>query len=203
MDNFNNNTIDHIYFDVKNMKYDNACFYKSFVNSFINNNDIELEMTKIIQKLSYEWIVENKDVYYNKFGIDIKDIVEMCHEISIEQYIKIYKYYPEDVIDDIDNNRWGSVIEQIALSEIFKIPIFIYTSEKYDIKKDKIVIGKIVNNKPHKGVRYRLYNIAGEKYLDKKPICLLWKTGVHGPHYMTLYLKNEYKLNNEGIPYKI
>ena len=203
MESFYNDTIDSSFFTIKNMNYDNACFYKSFVNCISNNYNIELEMAKMIQKISYEWVINNKNKYNDDFNMCIKDIVEMCHEISIEQYIKIYKYYAEDIIDNIDIERWGSIVEQIALSEIFKIPIYIYTPQKYNIKNNKINIGKINNNTPHKGVRFRLCHQIGLKYNEKEPICLLWKDGKYGPHYMSLFLNKEYKLNNKGIPYKI
>ena len=37
---------------------------------------------------------------------------------------------------------------------------------------------------------------------EKEPICLLWKDGKYGPHYMCLTLKEEYKLDKKGLPLK-
>jgi hypothetical protein len=126
----------------------------------------------------------------------------MCHNLSLKQYIQIYKYNADEYIENIQE-RWGGLLEQVALSEIFEIPIFIYTSQKYDINKNKIIIGKIQNNKAHKGVRFKLYQQVGLKYMnDKEPICLLWKDGRYGPHYMSLNLKDEYKLDKNGLVLK-
>tara|TARA_B100001094_G_scaffold330631_1_gene396333 strand:+ start:1673 stop:2287 length:615 start_codon:yes stop_codon:yes gene_type:complete len=198
---FINNTLDNKYFTIKNTDYDNACFYKSFSNCIVTNN-IHLEMSKLIQKLAYEWIINNSNLHNEDFNLSISELVLMSHDISINEYVKIYKHYAEDYIENT-KERWGSLVEQIALSEIFKIPIFIYTSQKYDSKKNKITIGKIVNNKPHKGVRYKLYQQIGMKYMnDKQPICLLWKDGKYGPHYMSMFIIDNYNINEDGIPFE-
>ena len=125
---FKNETIDINLFHIKDSKYNNACFYQSISNSIFNKNIIfNNNLHKLIQKLSYEWIISNKNKYIEEFGLKVNELVNMCHEIDIDTYEKTYKYYADEFIEDIDN-RWGSLIEAIAISEIFKISIFIFPS---------------------------------------------------------------------------
>ena len=78
------------------------------------------------------------------------------------------------------------------------MPICVYISLKYDKRLSKIVTGKIRNEKPEKGVRFRLSEIVGEDYLSEKPpLFILWRKTSVGPHYMALYPKNETWLDNE------
>ena len=204
-DTFINNTIDSKYFNIKNTDYDNACFYKSFSNSVLKEDiDIGNDLSKIIQNIAYEWIINNSELYYEEYNLYIRDLINISHNLSLDEYIKIYKHYAEDYVENYQE-RWGSLVETIALSEIFKIPIFIYTSQKYDKNRNKVIIGKISNNnKAHKGVRFKLYQQIGLKYYSnhKKPICLLWKDGKYGAHYMSLKLIDNYQLNENGIPLK-
>ena len=54
METFIEDTIDTNFFNIKNMKYDNACFYKSFTNCISNNKELELNISRIIPKIAYE-----------------------------------------------------------------------------------------------------------------------------------------------------
>lgn len=203
--NFLKETIDFNYFIVKDSKYNNACFYQSISDLIFNKNIIlnNNNLHKIIQKLSYEWVLNNRSKEIEDLGLNVEELVKICHNISLDEYIHSYKYDADEYVNNV-NNRWGSSLEQVALSEIFKIPIFIYTPQKYDNNKNKIIIGKIINSKPHKGVRLRLFTQIGLKYFNENlsPICLLWKDGKYGPHYMSLNIKDEFKLDYNGIPLK-
>ena len=201
MECFNIETIGTEDFKIVDSKSDNSCFYKSFINSICDNMIIEEEMSRIIQTLCYNWVINNRDKYIEEFNCKVEYLVYLTHNIDIEEYINVYNNYAEDYIENVQE-RWGGLLEQIALSEIFKISIFIYTPQKYDINKNKIYVGKIQNNKPHKGVRYKLLQQIGLKYYNNNPICLLWKDGKYGAHYMTLKIDNNYKINNKGIPIK-
>ena len=44
----------------------------------------------------------------------------------------------------------GVVFKLIALSSIYKVNIHVYTGKSYDKRRNKIIKGTIINNKPRK-----------------------------------------------------
>ena len=76
-------------------------------------------------------------------------------------------------------NRWGGTPELVAISKLCKLPIIIYSSQKFCTYRKKIILGRIRNEKPEKGVRFKPLKIIGSEYLDNEnsrpPIFLLWK----------------------------
>ena len=162
---------------------------------------------KELQQKAYDWVINNMDNIYPVLGISIAEMIINCHEISPEEYIEYYKFFAGDIIvknikqngkeiNEILPNRWGSILELYAISVIYKIPICVYISQKYDIKKDKIIAGRIRNGKAEKNVRFRLSEIVGEEYLnDTPPLFILWRKTQCGPHYMALYPNKEIWLN--------
>lgn len=172
-----------------------------------DGEDQEL-LARELQESAYTWVISNLDIEYPTLGISIMDMIYNCHEMTLDEYIEYYKFFAGDpVIRKIKNengthtevipNRWGSILELHAISELYKIPICVYISLKYDIKNDKIITGKIRNEKPEKGVRYRLSEIVGEKWIDEKPpLFILWRKTKCGPHYMALYPKSELWIDN-------
>tara|TARA_Y100000389_G_scaffold98868_1_gene95558 strand:+ start:1229 stop:1960 length:732 start_codon:yes stop_codon:yes gene_type:complete len=173
------------------------------LDSFQYDGDIQEDVARELQNEAYTWVLSNLDKEYPMLGINIMDMIPNCHEMSVDEYIEYYKFFAGDpVIRKIKNeqgertevipNRWGSILELYALSEIYKIPICVYISLKYDIKNNKIITGKIRNEKPEKGVRFRLSEIVGENYInDRPPLFILWRKTQCGPHYMALYPNNE------------
>ena len=170
-------------------------------------------LARYLQKTAYNWILENISTYLNEYNMSIDIMVCLIHNINMSEYMDRYKYFAGDkVITKIDSGkvyksgkkkgkpiflndeleeRWGGTPEQIALSEHYNIPIFILTSQKYDTTKNKIITGKIRNNKPEKKVRFRLVQIIGERFLTKTPpIYILWKKTNKLGHYMSLYQKS-------------
>ena len=162
------------------------------------------KLARFLQKKSYEWVKNNYMNYLDEYDMDIGTMILLTHEIDIDEYLDRYKYFAgDDIITKISFNnknsekeyeledRWGGTPEQIALSEIYHVPIIILTSQKYDVKKDKIITGKIRNNKPEKNVRFKLIQIIGTEFLcHKPPIFVLWKKTNNLGHYMSLYPKS-------------
>jgi hypothetical protein len=180
-----------------------------------------------LQQISHNWMKKNRYQKYPEIGITYRDLVESVHEIPFEEYETRYSHFAGDEVYEIKDTgkiyqrgkrkgskilhkiymeeRWGGLPEQLALSNYFQIPIIIYTSQKFDNHRKKVITGRIRNNKAEKGVRFKLYQIIGEKYLsqDITPILLLWKKSVNGPHYMALYQKeSSTRFNSRGIPFK-
>ena len=170
-------------------------------------------LARYLQETAYTWILENISTYLNEYNMSIDIMVCLIHNINMSEYMDRYKYFAGDkVITKIDSGkvyksgkkkgkpifqndeldeRWGGTPEQIALSEHYNIPIIILTSQKYDTTKNKIITGKIRNNKPEKKVRFRLVQIIGERFLTKTPpIYILWKKTNKLGHYMSLYQKS-------------
>lgn len=188
---------------------------------------LQTELAKEIQEYVRSWIVSNKDNQSLSIDLTYSQLVNSIHEITIPQYENLYKHFAADKIVQIINtgrfyksgkrkhkpilqkceimNRWGGFPEQCALSDIFQIPIIVYMAQKYDIKKDKIITGKITrNDMPEKGVRYKMYQITGTQYLDTKPpLLLLWKKLKGYGHYYVLYQKNhKFRINKLGFNIK-
>lgn len=181
--------------------------------------DKQTKLAKLIQEEAYSWLVINQDNYYNEsLNMKYKDLIEDTHDLSIEEYQIIYSYFAGDEIKvevetsklDKDgnsimkevllDNRWGGLPEIVAISHLCEIPIIVYSSQKYDIKKNKIITGRIRNEKAEKGVRFKPYMIIGKEYFNKPPIILLWKKVKNGAHYMSLYLKDkDIKINESGF----
>ena len=179
-------------------------------------------MSRYLQKKAYEWNVKHKnDILDKNIGFTVADYIYNTHTIDISEYISRYKHFAGEIVKQKKDtgktkkdgtkiykiveigDRWGGYSEQLALSQVFKLPIIVYTSQKYDIKNNKLVTGKIRNNKPEKGVRFKLYQTSGLEFLDKSPpITLLWKKTNGYGHYMVLYKKNEkIQFNKMGDPY--
>ena len=169
------------------------------------------KLSKFFQQKSYNWIKNNYDMYLEEYGMNLETMIQITHEIDIEEYLDRYKYFAGDIIinkhdsgkvyksgekkgkpiiNEIElKDRWGSIVEQIALSEIFKIAIIVLSSQ--NLLNNKIITGKITNNRAEKGVRFKLMQIVGKKYLfEKQPIFLLWKKQKNEGHYMALYLNS-------------
>ena len=183
---------------------DNKIFNKNYKNIYNTeewgfDGDLQDIIAREVQKRVVNWLYTNKNNIYENMGITYGNLIEMEHELDIEEYKIHYSHFAGDdilVIDKDKNSyelpeRWGGIPEQIALSNILEMPIIIYTSQKYNIKKSKIITGKFRNNKAEKGVRFKLYQIIGKQFIKNPPLLLLWKPSVKGPHYYTLYQKNK------------
>lgn len=174
-------------------------------------------LARYLQGMAYKWIEKNYKTQLKEYDMDMGTMILLTHEIDIDTYLDRYKYFAGDIIvDEVDigkvyksgekkgeaiireeeiEDRWGGTPEQIALSEAYKLPIIILTSQKLNLRSKNINTGKIRNNKAEKGVRFRLLQIIGKEYLkDKDPIFILWKKHNRLGHYMSLYLKNKKNL---------
>lgn len=189
--------------------------------------EIQELYSRKLQKMSLNWLKKHRYHKYPEIGITYSELLESVHEIPFEEYETRYSNFAGDEVYEIKDTgkiyqggkrkgkkilhkvymdeRWGGLPEQLALSNYFQIPIIIYTSQKFDNYRQKVITGRIRNNKAEKGVRFKLYQIIGEKYLSQgvPPLLLLWKKSVNGPHYMSLYQKEpSTRFNSRGIPFQ-
>ena len=199
---FNENTVDTSTFIIENVPSDNTCFYKSIINCINNdislkkqldndvrdaNNDIDL--CKVLQNKIYKWIKNNLSLYLVDFDMTISNLITLSHECTVDEYLDRYKYFAGDDSNSNIPDRWGSIVEQVAVSHLYDTQIIVYSPQKYDCKTNKIITGKILNNKPEKNVRLRnIQNIGIDIYKNK--IFLLWKKYNKQGHYMSLYIRS-------------
>ena len=202
------------------MAGDNACFYRCISNTikywkndrkFENNNsDYDLEqqdkISRKIQKIICKWLYKNKDKIIEELNITVKEFVIYTHDLINDydcenytgnnlyddlmyEYLKRYlRFAGDDIVSEYD--RWGGSPEQYAISEIFEVPVYTYVYKKFNKKTGKIENGKIRGNKPEKNVRFKLYQVFGKKYSNKKEIHLLYKNNRQcDGHYLCLYKK--------------
>lgn len=187
-----------------------------------DKSPLQDELAKEIQNTIYKWIQTNYKNKCRENNLTYELLINTIHELTIEEYLTLYKHFAGDIIIQMYNtgkkyksgkkkgqpivkkiplqDRWGGYPEQCVLSELLEIPIIIYMAQKYDKRRNKIVTGKITNEKPEKGVRYKMYQMSGERFLDTKPpLLLLWKKLRGNGHYYVLYQKNkDNKINNLG-----
>jgi len=208
--------------DIKGLKYHGTC---KTINEVYQNqqwgfcSDRQERLARYLQGKSYRWIQKNYSNHLKEYDMDIGTMILITHDLDIDSYLDRYRFFAGDcIIEEFDSgkihqvgeqkgqsvveqcvleDRWGGTPELIALSESYKVPIIILTSQKFDYKRNKIVIGKIRLNKPEKNVRFRLLQIIGKQYLDENfPICLLWKKCKNEGHYMSMYATNPQNISS-------
>lgn len=211
---FMRETINPAFFKLENVESDNACFYRAIANGIMNRSEknplkkysqnlkTQTNLAKELQMLSYFWLINNKEKIINWnlgdsfLDMPVYQLINLIHDINFETYVNNYKYFAGDFVlcendnqISIMNNRWGSYIEQVAISHRLKLPIIVFILQKYDDKKEKIVNGRIFNNKTiYKNTRLKLLTITGGEYIkESSPIYLLWKKTNDCEHYMSLY----------------
>tara|TARA_B100001094_G_C18180610_1_gene800697 strand:- start:2135 stop:2716 length:582 start_codon:yes stop_codon:yes gene_type:complete len=190
-ENFINNTLHNKYFEIINIKNDGSCCYKSILTCLKNiNYNISSNLnSKVIQSKSLKWIINNKNKYLENFYSTVEDLVLDTHDvIDFEQYVDRYKVYSGKEYNNIENDRWGGLPEIIALSNIYKLNINVYCIQSFDKKKNKIIKGKITNNKLNKSSRFKLlYSTSRNEY--NKDINLLFTNINNIEHFDSLVKK--------------
>ena len=172
----------------KNVEQVNADLPKSSTN-------LE-ELARFLQTKIVDYIENNENEIITETGMTIKQTIEVVHNISFEEYLSYYDVFAGDIDlemldEEIYFERWGSIVEQYVISKIIKCPIIVYNTQKWDTRYNKIVNGKVIKNKPEKGVRLKVTSILGKEYINKKiPICLIWREYNKNGHYLVCYPKN-------------
>jgi hypothetical protein len=204
--------LDNTHFNIENVASDNACFYRAIANGIKQNyhnnpnkyysKDLEEQtnLSQELQQIILKWVSNNpnKLIEFNsEISITVKELIEMIHGISYDDYLERYSYFAGDYC--FMGDRWGSFFEQSVLSEIFKITIIVLGLKKYDTNINKIITGRIyLNSHAYKNTRYQVLQISGKQYMEnmnynngKKPLFLLYRKNKKGSeHYMSIYPKN-------------
>ena len=184
-DDFINSTLDNNYFDIIKCREDGSCCYNSFLTSLKKNNPrIQKNLnSKVIQSKAVKWIIDNKDAHLNSFYSNVEQLVLNTHELEdFDEYIERYKTYSGK--ENLKEDRWGGIPELIALSNIYKIDVNIYGVQSFDKKRNKIIKGRIINNKLNKSTRFKLLYSSRQEY--KTHIDILWTSKNDIEHFDSL-----------------
>lgn len=66
------------------------------------------------------WMNRNRNAIYEQVGLTINDIIQMTHEISLDEYV--HRSINDDPI-------WGGFAEQIAISALYNIDVRIFNTQ--------------------------------------------------------------------------
>jgi hypothetical protein len=75
------------------------------------------------------WINRNRNAIYEQVGLTIDDIIQMTHEISLDEYV--HRTLNDDPI-------WGGFAEQIAISALYNIDVCIFNKQGSNRRFDLI-----------------------------------------------------------------
>jgi hypothetical protein len=209
---FKNTTKGYDYFKIIDVDSDNKCFYRAVVNEMLHRSDIHsikhpislinkrlfrvnnsvdqypivdidfMEKARIaLEVKTLSWLNNHRDDFFPELGIKIKEVVEMTHEIPFDLYIR------RDIEDE---PIWGGLPEQVAISNLYNVPIHIYRPVRFNKTNCKIHEGIIRYNNVNKDVRFQhaqTINPFKNKSNNSLPFYLLWKRYSDGSdHYMSL-----------------
>lgn len=184
---FLNDTLPNNYFIINKIEETGACCYKSILVQ-LKKNFPKLKSnlnSSIIQNKAYNWIINNQYTYINEFDLSIQDLIFNIHDLTFKEYKDLYKNYSGKEYKNIENDRWGGIPEIIALSNIYKVNICVYIVQSYNLKKNKIINGTIINNKLNKNGRFKLLYCTSKNGYNNT-INLLWRKKNNIEHFDSL-----------------
>ena len=179
---FIHSTLPNDYFKLISTNSNGTCCYQSVLKLLKLHNLVKKNLnTKVIQAKAVNWIINNKQTYISLFHMYLEDYVLYNHELdSFDEYITNYKIYSKN-----NYNSWGGIPEILALSEIYKININIYTGNSFDKKNNILTNSSLKNNKPKRDFRYILLFSTSHEY-DININVLYIKNNVDGDHFIGL-----------------
>jgi len=207
---FKKNTLDQNNFKIKDVDGDNKCFYRAIINNMLHRSDVNSNPFSLINKRYFRlnrnidithnvdleyiekarialevktlaWLDKHREDLFPELGIKIREVIEMTHEIPFDLYIR----------RDIEEEPiWGGLPEQVAIANIYNVPIHIYRAVRFNKNNSKIYEGIIKNEHPNKDVRFQHTQTITpfkQKQHGSLPFYLLWKRYSDGTdHYMSL-----------------
>jgi hypothetical protein len=149
-------------------------------------------LARFIQCLIVEYVKNNPKKIINEYNMSIENLVPIFHDITYDEYINAYSTFAGEESNKEEDkyyDRWGSLLELYIISDIINCPIVVLNSQKYDKRTNKITNGKIINSKPQKDVRFKVFQIINKDLIhnDILPIYLVWKKYNNNGHFMACY----------------
>lgn len=96
-------------------------FYNKPVYSRISTKSQEFiaKCAELLEIRVKNWMNRNRNAIYEQVGLTIDDIIQMTHEISLDEYVR--RTLNDDPI-------WGGFAEQIAISALYNMDVRIFNS---------------------------------------------------------------------------
>jgi len=167
-----NNDLDILYSKFEETGYlENKDFLKEFLEisecfkttDFTLDTDLEEEIARELQSIIFNFIQKNHNINITKIlnknandteKIILSDLIHICHEINIDEYLDSYNRFAgdEDFIFDegekkkkiLIKDRWGGIPEIAVFSILFNMGVRVYMPQKFNNKNFKaITITKI------------------------------------------------------------
>ena len=60
------------------------------------NGELQNELSRQVQQIIRKWLYKNQDKKIDDLGITYKELIEMTHELNIDEYNELYKYFAGD-----------------------------------------------------------------------------------------------------------
>jgi hypothetical protein len=96
-------------------------FHNKPVYSRISTKSPEFiaKCAELLENRVKNWINRNRNAIYEQVGLTINDIIQMTHEISLDEYV--HRSINDDPI-------WGGFAEQIAISALYNVDVRIFNA---------------------------------------------------------------------------
>jgi len=137
-----------------------GCFdYPNFLDDFIEiadcftaddyvlDNDLEEQIARGIQSMILNYVRKNAKMKV-MMDMSLEDLIQLCHEINIEDYLNNYSRFAGDndfVIEQVEgkdkkipiDDRWGGIPELKVFCLLFNFNISIYVPQEFNQKNMK------------------------------------------------------------------
>jgi hypothetical protein len=85
----------------------------------IKSPEFIAKCAELLENRVKNWINRNRYAIYEQVGLTIDDIIQMTHEISLDEYV--HRSINDDPI-------WGGFAEQIAISALYNMDVHIFNT---------------------------------------------------------------------------
>lgn len=125
------------YFNNKKFLSDYMDIYKCFTgDDYELDDDLEEDIARGLQLLILNYVKKNRKKKI-LMEMTLEELILLCHEIDYETYIGNYERFAGE--EDEEINRWGGIPEIRVFCILFDYEISIYTPQKFNEKKMKIM----------------------------------------------------------------
>ena len=122
-------------------------------DDYVLDTDMEEQISRGLQKVILQFIKDNALLNVGD-SITLAMLIEMCHEMSFEEYVSNYERYAGDEDFILGENkekieledRWGGAPEIIVFTRLFEMSVEVFVPQKLGVKYQPVPILKILRN---------------------------------------------------------
>ena len=177
--------------------FDDKCFLGDYIDisdcfmaeDYRLDVDLEGDIARGLQRMILNYVKKNSGRKV-MFDMTLEELIKMCHDISLEDYLKNYEYFAGD--DDYVGNkrvkigdRWGGTPEIKVFSLLFNMDVIVYTTQKFD---EKILCVENTGSYGD-GIYLRVLEEIGVEGRSRGVLRLLMRYYRRGSHYDFLGIK--------------